>query len=424
MKTIAPNASSVGIDFQEESDEEDGGKIDQLSLTNNVAMVTIVYQPPERTLDIRRQRSTTIPIEKVADVVLNAIRATVDGITLKTPLPSQVLPVDNVYVYAGHGTDICDTSGNVVTNTVPEGCVYITLGECGKTVVHNESEKISRALIGQGLAKLPDDIFQIPFTDEKRGLLASAIGIEPGTLHVHNPGDDYVVSSFFPIAYWNRLDNRNMLGPSGLRVANKLNCIDAGLVTQYIQSTQPKPRAMSVPQFKQQLLTLPKRPFLRAIVQKGLFDEIFNKELTKRKTDLKFGTVLGFQHEELVQDLSEYVDHDTLLEFFCGSVCPTPEQVKTVLAKYENPMRFRELYALTADIKKHIAPETSQMTSTFLMETFPGVHLNLVCRSVDETCKPAAEARRSVSRSRYGTPRTGGRRKTNRKHKTRKTRRR
>ncbi len=257
------------------------------------------------------------------------------------------------YFYIGHGADVCDPDSNqVVTHTVPDNCIYITIEQCGNTAYYkDERNAFLHSAIREDSALL-----KYPYLNLTKRRLAELLFVNEDIITVRLPGQTYAVSNFLPLAYWYRLDYPK-LRYSGL-------CEKADL---------------------------------------ELHPEIVAKE----------AHWLPF----LPGATYPYINKEQVIGKFAASSYPTMERVRHALR--DRPANYypvdiddgkRYFHNIAEDIQKEygffngISREDGPdafFSNTYLMEKFPGIHYNVICR--DLTCADhsrsfiATERRRSNS---------------------------
>jgi hypothetical protein len=318
----------------------------------------------------------------------------------------------NIYRYGGHGTDMCDSKTHQpIEATVPEDCILITTGLCGRVTKFNkveldffrESTEESRKLL------------RYPYVKENLAELAKRLKVPVENFHIKLPGEKYIVSSFYPTAEWNS-ESTFMISESGLCEKRDMELLPESIQTYSI--------------YKMIL------PFIIKQMKTDLSGNLQTVEVAKRLEDYKFG---GFQEwdswridslkaklkspdrltffaeiaekkpvlseEELKKSLEEYLYRIPIKEFlgyFKASTFPTATQVKTVTnahykKKYKKDptpdsiLKGEDIKSITSTLMN------SQYTTKHLMETFPGIHYFTICRSVASNCEEGATLRRTSS---------------------------
>jgi hypothetical protein len=258
------------------------------------------------------------------------------------------IPKDvKIYLYGGHGGDVCDPKTHApILKRVPKGCIYITISECG--VVSLTSEERERNF----RSKDPEirKILQFPYLSEHKILLKELLEVESmKNIHIKYPGDEYVDSTLYPLAYWDNEKDGRRLRYSGLCEKSKLEALgEKGHLKNY--PTQKE-----------------------------------DPHLTILKTDV--------------------------LEMFEASVYPTYAEVKKALDNTWGGPRGTSIFGgQFEEVEKRIEYEMGFVHGvsdpsgpdafcnvSYMMREFPGIHYNVVCRSVGEHCLAHAVARRTPS---------------------------
>jgi hypothetical protein len=244
----------------------------------------------------------------------------------------------------GHGKDACDPKGNLVIKQVPLNCTYVTISDCG-LLSYSHPDKVLKAF----LDPVNKEIWQKVDLEGLKRILKGII--DTSTIHIHKPGDRYVVSKYNPVAehymdkdgkyiYFKHIAEKKyyILNPSGI----------------YKLSTEIE--AGSIPQKKK--------------IERTIFPHKIS------------GKVKDFD--------SFKVEKDDFLSFFKYALYP---KLKTLEMQRE--------YYTPIEIEK-INERYTEFTS-ILMDKFPGVHYNFLCRVVDPNCTKTALQRRVDSAEMYGT---------------------
>lgn len=271
----------------------------------------------------------------------------------------QNLPSDiKIYAYNGHGEDICDNTGEAIIRQVPEGCIYVTLEECGDLGYYEED----RILNFQSSDPIAKATFKYPylFLNELSSKVIPRTNVRRTSeaVKIHLPGDNYAVSGLAPFGYWY---DKNSIGFA-----------ISGLVEKELMEAHPQ-------------------------------------------TDYpnnKFGTIE-------YDGLKPIIKKD-IVKYFQASVYPMPEQVREALVAIPDiliPNTINEGAAYCDRIEEEIekvlgvfrrvsdkdGPDAF-LSNTYMMEKFPGIHYNFVCRSMSQVCK---ELRRAGREDRPPIRRTG-----------------
>ena len=112
----------------------------------------------------------------------------------------ELAPNAKIYVYGGHGTDVCNKeTKEVLIDIVPDDCIYITIGECGRVTYTDSKREAFFASTKEEDKQLFRDMFQ---SQAKLVEFAKKANISPNNLHIHYPGMKYVVNNFSPVAIY------------------------------------------------------------------------------------------------------------------------------------------------------------------------------------------------------------------------------
>lgn len=268
------------------------------------------------------------------------------------------LPRDiQIYKMQGHGEDLCDETGEAIIHRVPNGCLYITIEECGN-IAFTEAIRDTAFHSTDPTLKVK---FKYPylFLPELNDIIKPSTRYArtyPNVIKIHFPGDNYVCNQMYPFGYWYDTHGREQ----------HVGFAESGLVS--------KARA---------------EMFQARNYPNGAF-------ITTTHSDT---VILPINKEHIIQ-------------YFQASVYPTPEEVREVLDNFRlDGVRYFDRGSYIprsrregADICKAIEREIEEklgwykgisdkdgpdafMTNTYMMEKFPGIHYNFICRSMDPDCE-------------------------------------
>ena len=245
---------------------------------------------------------------------------------------------EHIYMYNGHGGTVCDDKGKPVIKQVPDNCIYITQTVCG--IVNELDTKIFKAFADKSYAH----IWRNPIRYIKE--LQALFEHEP-TVHIHFPRCSYVDTEFFPLSD---------TPPFEKAPPNTYQFQLSGLI--------PLAKALTIPDDDRfllgEVLTLP------------------NRKLEK----------------DVLEHLFKYSDYPKLTFYKEGDPKPNSNEPKrTYVLEYDDSSQvfFREVKEETSAIGKKFFVSN-------LLETFPGVHFNFLCRSLDLDC--LGKARHAMTRRR------------------------
>jgi hypothetical protein len=262
-----------------------------------------------------------------------------DSVKKVLALPQNI----SIYYYAGHGNDICDEiTHKPIIKQVPENCIYITISECGVPsildVIDNPQEKFFR-----NSNPIHKKLIQYPYVGENKKKLAKALGIsDPSVIHIHFPGMNYVESFFQPVNYFDKDESLEIKNDENLEIL----FMHSGLLDKAKLEANPNPGK-----------------------------------------NVKADEIETF-----------YISKNEILQKYIDSVYPTQADVNEVLEE-----KFADKYILDNDdvnmfiveLVNKLKKET--LTNTALMEQFPGIHYNMVCRGVSKACDAEAVLQRTLS---------------------------
>lgn len=364
-----------------------------------------------------------------------------------------------VYFYMGHGADLCDKDGKMIEKQVPEGCLYITMTKCGfkrqnvekELSFFAETNNIARELIQRPYApdnvaklanylgidkddiniKYPGDTYVVSdfspfvywykkFRDQDNGQVYARI-ISSGLLEKKKLEEFYPMFVEFntlthtPVLPLENTDPTKTIPLSSRELHIFFDSIAYENFSFQTKIFKPKKKIlMDLFQSKNTPITLDRVSDFLSKVMKEMYKE-------PMPTCEVFPKVQGAVNQYLKQYLAGknaltydeinrlYLVHvfriykEEFLNLFSASVFPTKEQVSAIwdkagVAPYMNMDDLHKMkFIMDTELGRNEDPEKSKTTNAFLMETFPGIHYNIVCRDVEEQCKPAAVLRRSIS---------------------------
>jgi hypothetical protein len=318
----------------------------------------------------------------------------------------------NIYRYGGHGTDMCDpTTHQPIEATVPDDCILITTGLCGRINNFNPLELDFFRKSTEESRKL----LRYPYVKENLAELAKQLKVPVDDFHIKLPGETYIVSSFYPVSEWDT-EHVFMVSESGLCEKRDIEGLPNDVKTYTIFKTiLPFIVKQMKADLSGNLQTVDVAKRLETYTFEG-FQQWDSWKLDSLKAKLKSPDRISFfaeiaekkpvlSEEELKKSLEEYLYKIPIEEFigyFKASTFPTATHVKAVThahykKKYKKDATPDSILKAT-DIKTITSTLTNtQYTTKNLMETFPGIHYFTLCRSVADTCQEGATLRRTKS---------------------------
>lgn len=272
----------------------------------------------------------------------------VDGV-LQMP-PNVLHREDNVFFYLGHGSDICTDDGGLDIRKVPDNCMLITQTVCGLV------NDIPPAIIRKFIDPANRDIWMNPIAHIEE--LKAFFGQFPN-IHIHLPGCSYVNSSFSALSDFETEQSNNTLEEI---YTHRVNVGLSGLLSLQGANTIPLDN-----------------------------EYIDNKRLVLNK----------YQGET-------YIPFATVQQFYPGSIFPPAIQKKEEGSFFpashiqlnvdnDGDVKFEEF-------KEEIYRIANQFPISRLMELYPGIHYNFLCR-VARNCEPERiTLRRTLSATVQNTP--------------------
>lgn len=250
------------------------------------------------------------------------------------------------YFYIGHGTDVCDPDTHeVVTHTVPDNCIYITIEICGKIAYYKEERN--------NHLRLPYDspLYKYPYLNLTKGRLAELLYLPQNEIRVHLPGQSYAASHFDPLATW--------YDPTYMKIRYTGLCEKRDL--------EANPDIVHADDFP----FSPGQPF--PYIEKA--------EVIRKFSASSYPTRDRVSHA--LRDLPDRFQPRTIYEG------------RDYLTRITETIQ--EEYGFFRGISREDGPDAF-FSNTYLMGKFPGIHYNVICRGV--TCASHYNSDRAVRRRR------------------------
>lgn len=243
--------------------------------------------------------------------------------------------------------------------TVPRGCVYITAVECGSGNAAIPDRNILKeyAAVFEDLdldALLNNGTFDVILPLYMTRGVYEYFGHEVSRkFTLHFPGETYVNNQFVPVAAETSTDYMETLAPSG--VYTQSTCVQAA-------KTRPFPLGALRTKYKND----PNRPFQVAY---DILSSFYSSHTVVPRSDKPL-------YDAIVQSVRAY---DLAYAF-----------ATTHSADLDKDVWIQSL-------SKTIVQTAKRVTIADMMATYPGVHLNALCRSVGPSCKQQSLVRRPLS---------------------------
>lgn len=306
-----------------------------------------------------------------------------------------------IYYYGGHGSDVCDSKTHIpIIKKVPEDCLYITITECGTQSTLQFGEEDTEENLFRFEKNL--DILRHPNYLHYKRQIARELNVRFSAVHVHLPGDDYVLSYLSPFSFWSD-QNHSALAISGL--------IDVFSLMKKEKTTK---RARPFQIFSKKKIV----GSIRGSSLLKIIDQLFSSKITRNhgrillarmkypiRKSIESYFYTEYQANRILADLSFSISKATLLSYFECSIFPTKEYVKKILDQYVpyKTIFFGDDLPLIAEtLDKAISPysqenDRSVLSNENMMDMFPGIHYNVVCRVVPPDCKIGLQRSMSTS---------------------------
>ena len=275
--------------------------------------------------ELRRERNEALNREANAQIQRNIeCRDRFKNNSGKLQLPPSLrdLPENQIYFYHGHGGTVCDDLGYPIIKQVPDNCIYITQTVCG--IVNTLKEEIVTAFLDPAKAHIWKD--PIAHLDEIRSILGLHDKYATEGIHIHLPGCSYVESSYQPFGYHE----------SKKGAPEKYHKI-------YFSGIMDLETAHEVPDTS---------PYIEGVK----FDHV------------------------------DYVDYGQVKDSFQFSFFPKVEETE----EYVSPSEITDMFLLhvneegkvdISDVVTQSGIISDTVPVSKIMETYPGIHFNFLCRS-------------------------------------------
>lgn len=315
----------------------------------------------------------------------------------------------NIYLYGGHGSDICDKdTKEVLIDIVPDDCIYVSIGECGRVVVANKHLDELFASPYELDRQLIRNIFQ---SDKSLKEFAEQAKISPDSLHIHYPGMKYVVNNFFPVAIYDTKygtavskGRATSLSTSGLIDKTEFENLEDGefnssMVQSFIDILGNSEETF---QGSNALSYLEKRFQAYPHVVQLLKSRRAKKKL--KELSLPNEEISVSRLKPVMEEIIFRYPKETILHHFKASVYPTKDEVEKLLDG--QTFSTKDLHELgttlvagkNATTKYHFHHNSSSpFTNKALMAKFPGIHFNFTCRDTSKECEAHTQTRRQES---------------------------
>ncbi len=333
----------------------------------------------------------------------------------------------NIYYYAGHGNDVCDPiTKQPYEAIVPENCILITTGLCGR-VTHFNDKHIN---FFREKTEESRRVLRYPYLKEALAELASKLTTPVSDIHIKLPGELYIVSTFYPVAEWNS-DSNFIVSQSGFMEKRDMELLlnttrTYGIykpsIDSIISRLKNKSSGNTIQVFNDVMSfdfdTLPNwfenfPYYLQTIKERFTSAEFkeYTDKIAKEKSTLS--------SEELKKYLFDFVVRIQIKEFldlFKASTLPAPHIVRNIVREYyeityKTPFNVdayltpTDVREISTKLKTELTPSNpnappevrNKLTTSYLMEKFPGIHYFTICRSVDSNCQQGATLRRTAS---------------------------
>jgi hypothetical protein len=305
-----------------------------------------------------------------------------------------------IYYHGGHGEDLCDPiTHELRIDTVPENCIYITVGECGRVT---QSDRINRFLtLFRDPSEKARTLLRFPYLFENLIEISKQTGFSKENFHVHLPGSKYVVSKITPPLSWNN-EHFGMLF-SGITEKSRIERVSKDVFSHVTIKDNDIGESKC-------LATLNELEETKGLFQKlqrtCRSDYDVSRLLAGRKAEgllnrmfVGKDTVTKDEIMLFLNKVGNGMTTDNFLGLFEASVFPTQSDVRTMVRENTAGLEDGYLYSFDIDtvakIIKHAYPENKYLVSEIMRE-YPGIHYNIVCRVVSDDCFISAPSIRRI----------------------------
>jgi hypothetical protein len=318
-----------------------------------------------------------------------------------------------IYYYGGHGEDMCNpVTHELIMETVPEDCIYITIGECGFTTGYDTIAKFLP--IFRDPSEKARTLLRYPYLFENLKEISEETGVSIDNLHIHLPGSKYVASKIYPPLSWNTpltyIKKSGYFGMlfSGISEKKALEKVSKSVEPFLLDKFEAHLDERSLKKLvdsedKKDLFKKLKTVFasdpqgsrlLQGVGAEGLLNRMFPENGEKQ---IWKGSIIRYMNE-----LGYAVPTDTFLAYFQASVFPTQEILRNIVSTKTAGLKDGILYGFDIDnIAKTLegAFADKDFTVSEIMRKYPGIHYNLVCRVVSDACYEKTMPQRVISQA-------------------------
>ena len=323
---------------------------------------------------------------------------------------AKALPEDvPIYLYSGHGTDICQEDDTPVIKVVPDNCIYITFTTCGKILsakmkhilqqFHTKNANITKML-------------KTPYLPGNKQNIANFFGQNEEDVHIHYPGMTYIENMFYPLASYETeftryIQNSGLLEKSTFEedklIQEEYNFTDSeGQIIDLVRSLKLKKYIEYRDSFtKNDVIQMVNKYYAdkknmnlvsKGILKKKAYEMV---ESLYKQNKLHHINKVNLMFWEIVSN--EMYKKSTIPSLFKSSVKPTETFMKIALGPNFIGKNFPDADILSDDAR-HFLNLMIREKNSDLMNKFPGIHIAHICRNVNPTCEQQANFRRVMSK--------------------------
>lgn len=313
-----------------------------------------------------------------------------------------------IYLYSGHGTDLCEDDNTPVIKVVPDNCIYITLTTCGKVL----SAKM-KYILEQFHTKNKNitAILQKPYIPGNKQKIAKFFRQDEEDVHIHYPGMTYIENMFYPLASYETEFTRYIQN-SGLLEKSAFE--EDKLIQEEYDFTDSQGKIINI------IRSLKLRKYIHdgdsytkdnviQMVDKYYADKDMNlvsKGILKKKAYAMVETLFKQSKIKYVDEVNlliwkivsnEMYKKSKIPSLFKSSVKPTETFMEIILGQNFIGKNFPDKDILSDDARGYLNRIIREKNSD-LMNKFPGIHIAHICRNVQPTCEEQANFRRVMSK--------------------------
>lgn len=315
-----------------------------------------------------------------------------------------------IYYYGGHGEDICDPiTHELRMDTVPENCIYITIGECGLTTSTYNIRKF--LTIFRDPSEKARTLLRFPYLFQNLLEISKQTEISLNSIHVHLPGSTYVVSKISPPLSWDSvLTDTSPTGHfgmffSGISEKKLLEQVPASvnsILTPKVRANLPAGSLMKLDESE------PRKDLFSKLQRLFASDPQVSRLLNQKGAEALLNGLFGWKDSLSRYDINRYLDElgysistQTFLDLYQASVFPSHSAVRKIVEEKTTGLKDGFLYGFDITYISYLLNKNvreNDFSVSEIMRKYPGIHYNVVCRVLAYECTAVEPSiRRAVS---------------------------